>query len=324
MRIVDRALRGLRGVARRAGGRWGLAGGPARLVLRPGPALGEARARQSVIDAVAWLGPVPVDIESASVGAEIVGLVRFVHRLDCPVCLRTDGAGLGAAEALALVDAGLRAVQLRVAGVSDAVQLPITGVPVAVAAAALQALVAARADRGVALDIEVLVPWEGDAGHELRALLGWSREAGADGLRLGAPLAPAAVCRDGAALALARGERGAFHRTPPAVLDGLAEMSAAAGDSGPGLPRAGGRCPVAAQRLVVDGAGSGGVYSCPFHAGAAPIGAAPSAAWAAGDPHRAAIAACTRRCVAEGLRPEPVLRGRRLAPALRRAMAARF
>jgi hypothetical protein len=324
MRIVDQALGGLRGVARRAGGRWGVAWGPARLVLRPGPALGEARARQAVIDAVAWLGPVPVDIDAPSVGPALAGLVRFVHRLDCPVRLLTDGTGLGPSEALALVDAGLGAVRLRVAGVSDAVQVPVLGVPVADSSSALQALSAARADRAQPLDIEVLVPWQGEVGRELRALAGWCREAGADGLRLGAPDAPDAVCRDTEALALARGEPRPFSRTEAAVFDDLAEMAVRGGGPGPGLPRDGGHCPVAAQRLVVDGQGVGGVYACPFHAGAAPAGTDPSAAWAGGEAHRAAISGCTRRCAAEGLRAEGVLPVRALAPRVRRAIAARL
>lgn len=288
--------------------------GPARLVLdlsapaAPGD-LAPAALRRLVVDAVDWRGPVPVAVLLGARGDHPLAeeLIRFAHRLECPTRLVATGPGLDLARCKALVDRGLEAVRIEVAGTDAAVQAAELGVAGGVAEAALRAWLDARASRGAGIDIEVGLRWTAHAPAQAMAVARWAAEAGADGLRILPPhvappggAAAAAVLQDLPGLRVRRGELMALERL------------LRHGGDGPGLPRthaAGPRrhlpCPVGGQRLQVDA--SGRASCCPHKA---PIGSLRSdlgGLWAASGPHLAAIRACDRACVHVELAPEPWL-----------------
>lgn len=222
-------------------------------------------------------GPVPVRVVGRSTNALLVEVVRFCWRLECPVLLRTDAAGIDDGMALALVDAGLRRVEL-VAGGSDVA-----------AEAAVTALVGARKKRDARLDIVV----ERATGRGFVDAAGALRAAGADGVRLAAPWAGAAPeGRDEVAE-----WKASANRTEPGVLAALGRFDGA----GPGAARAGGACAVGGERLELGP--DGRIASCPFQEGAVVLGEDAAAAIDALGPHRERIRACGRECVHGTMRP---------------------
>jgi hypothetical protein len=290
---------------------------PARLVLDLStPAadgdLAPAALRRLVVEAVDWRGPLPLTVEVGGRGDHPLAeeLIRFAHRLECPTRLVATGPGLDLPRCKALIDRGLEAVRLVVAGVDPAVQSAELGTPAGAADRALEAWVTARASRGAALDIEVGLHWSAHAPGQAAAVAGWAHDAGADGLRILPPHAADGLGDTADAVSAVAGLPGL--RAGGGELEGLAALLRHGG-GGPGLPRAmaaGPRrllpCPVGGQRLRVDA--SGCAACCPHKA---PIGTLRSdlgGLWAQAGPHLAAIRACDRACVHVELAPEPWVR----------------
>ncbi len=278
---------------------------PARLVLRlddpdlPG-SLGEgkpfepARWRRELVAISHWLGPVPVTIRALRCAAtpEAADLVRFVHRLDCPVTLVTKGDGLDRAACEVLVDRGLERVRVLVGGLSEA-----TG-----GVAAAQNFIAVRAERAAPLAVEVGLCWRSPTQQEARAVIGWARQIGADRVRIVPPWRAAEQRVDPGLLGelleafdgfvwLPRGDR--------AALRGDSEP-----DAEPGLPAGRLRgllpCPVGGQRVTLTARGN--LYACPFKTPIAPGGSTPDR-WSSAAAHLREIRSCGRRCVHPELSP---------------------
>jgi MoaA/NifB/PqqE/SkfB family radical SAM enzyme len=295
---------------------------PARLVVRlddtdlPG-VMGEGAVlqrgdwRRLLVDAVAWLGPVPVTVIVGQRGdhPELLEIIRFMHRLECPTLLVCDGAGIDDARALALIDVGLEAVRVRIGGVSSTAHRSSVGGEVRDAAEAVGALIEARRYRGVPLDIEVLTPWRGRVNEELRAVIGLARELGCDGFRLTPPWRAAELPADPEVLDTVETESGPFGRTSHAAVVALHAMVAAQ-DGEPGRVRqrsprqqisGTGRCPVGGQRLELTERGR--LYSCPFKP-PIPLRDGLKASWEdGGEAHLKAIAGCGRLCMHAELAP---------------------
>ncbi len=328
MRKLEHAMADLRASIRRAKARTGLTtptnGRPARLVLRlddadlpgvlgTGDELTLAAWRRLLTSGVGWLGPVPVTLIATHNARHpyLAELVRFVHRLECDTELVTDGTGLDLDKAEELVDCGLAAARVLVGGMSEDVHRAVVGGSLADATGAVAALLAARKDRGASLDVEIGIPWQEPVQTELRAVIGWARQAGADGFRLVAPWRAERLPMDPELLDGVADEAEPFNRTPGATLDELHAM-AAAQDGQPGLARSGlgfrrrsFPCPVGGQRLEITSRGR--LSCCPFKT---PIGAVADdleRAWAAAGPHLEAIASCERACAHPELAPRPIL-----------------
>lgn len=292
MRSIDQALMQLRGATRRARARLPGALGrpvrPARLDLRVARwsgldadaddrALRPAQARETIVDAVAWLGPLPVAVWPGTQAADAAwetarGALRLAYRLDCHTTLVTDGHGLDADRARALVDGGLHRVQLQLADTADA----------PAAEAALGALAAAATARGVPLRLEAALLWSAAlAPHAATLATGLSR-AGATAV------AVVPGWRDtGPALPLPPGLAVA-----PAAAQLTGALAGARGDGAPGLPGSG-RCSVAHRR--VERSPDGLLRACP-HLPPLPD-AALREAWTTGRDHRDRIQACDRQCL---------------------------
>ncbi len=276
MNALTRAEVQLRAAVSRRAGRWpawvrsrlGRVDGPARIDLRlddiDGGALlaqrplGEWQSR--ILDLFMAHGPLPLTVIALPTNVLLAEVVRFCHRLDAPVTVRTVGAGLDDRAAGWIIDGGARRV---------VVATPTAG--------ALEALVRVRVSRRAKVDVEAAVGPE-TALVEAKALMA----AGADGVRVepawrGAPSGPWPL-QDVVA---------SFHRTDPAVWRALDAMVGPT-SSPPGHARAGGHCGIG-SRIVLDEAG---VRSCPWKDGAVDR----KGAWADLAAHRAAIAACDRVC----------------------------
>ncbi len=299
---------------------------PARLVLRlddgdrpermaDRPALSPARWHGLIVQAVDWLGPVEVTVWAprTSGGFLAAELVRFAHRLDCRTVLLTDGAGVDLDKARELWDRGLQLARVRVGGVSAEAHRAVVGGELDDAVGAVRALVRARDERGAPGQIEVVQPWRGPAASELRAVVGWARQAGADGFRVEAPWRSVGMPADPEALDALEELAAGFDRTPPALIQELHAM-AASSDGGPGMPRAQAparrrrwRCTVGGERLELHA--QGGLCCCPFKdlITLDLAGTDLTVAWATAGPHLDAIAHCTRACPHSELAPRPLL-----------------
>jgi len=310
MKLLQNTLLQLRTSSRRAAARLGRRRPsqvrPARLVIRlddadlSGTLSGEraplARWQAWLVEAIQWLGTTPVTLRAGSLGGDglTVDLVRFAHRLDCPTLLACDGAGLDDDAALRLVDAGLSAVRLEVS--DDG----------ALAEAAAQALVAARQQRRVTLDIEVVLIWQGAADTVAPSVLHWVRRVGCDGFRISPPWRAENMPADPALLERLLAEAGPLNRTHRGAVPELHAMVAQQdGEPGMAKPRTGRRCPVGGQRVVL--AADGGMWSCPFKV-AVPRGGTVAERWEEAGAHLGEIAGCGRACAHVELAPEPVVR----------------
>ena len=279
---------------------------PARLVVRlddvdlpgsvgEGNTLTRADWRRILVDGVAWLGPLPVTVIAGNRGdhPELIEILRFAHRLECPTLLVCDGGGIDVPRALELMDIGLESVRIRVGGVSEAVHHSVVGGSVSVASDALTAFVDARKYRGVPIDIEVLMPWKGQASTEVRAVLGWARQVGSDGFRLTPPWRAEDLPADPEVLDDIGETPGPFNRTNHAAVVALHAMVAEQ-DGEPGRRRQQGKCPVGGQRLEITE--NGQLYSCPFHPPIAMKTALKDSWEDGGRAHLKAIAGCSRSC----------------------------
>jgi hypothetical protein len=277
--LVIRARAGWRTRRARVGGTR-----PARLLLRiddfdapgeiPAATLDLDKWFDLVVRVVEWGGALPVTIVSRVTNPLLAELVRFCHRLECPTSLRTGPADLTLRRAEELVDMGLAAVAVRM----DAASREATD--------AIAALVAARASRGLPLDIVAELP----PGPGIRERWEAARAAGADGAALAAPWRGAAAGGDG--IAWAKGQGGRFQRTRREVFTAI-EAANPSPDQ-PGRPGRAGACPVGSLRL--EALPDGTLRSCPFQPGAVPAGDRAADAWAALADHRAAIRRCDRAC----------------------------
>jgi hypothetical protein len=288
--------------------------GPGRLVLDlSGPAGGDelppAALRRLVVEAVEWRGPLPVGVELGRRGDHPLAedLIRFAHRLECATRVVLEGPGVDLPRAKALVDRGLEAARLVVAGRTPAAQRAAGLAAPEDAESALLALVEARRSRGARLDIEVGLAWTAHAPEEAETVARWAAQLGADGLRLLPPHRADGLAHTADAVAAMSGLPGL--RAGGGDLEALAALLRHGGD-GPGLPRrlaAGPRrmlpCPVGGQRLAI--AADGRAACCPHKTPIGRLGADLGTLWAQAGPHLAEIRGCERACVHVELAPEP-------------------
>jgi hypothetical protein len=243
-------------------------GGPALLLIELDDlaAVGEQGASRPleewqgrVLDLFLAHGPVPVTLVSRPENALLGDLIRFCHRLDVPVTVRTTSAGLNAAAAMRMIDGGVRRVVVEQPSVD-----------------AFVALAEAREVRKAKVDLEAAAT-PSTSETEARAWVA----AGADGVRVIAPWVnvPAEPwpLRDVVA---------SFQRTPPEVWRGLKAMRSDGGE--PGHVRSSGHCDVGA-RLVLDGEGA---RHCRWKSGRA----GRDAPWKELAGQREAVQACDREC----------------------------
>ncbi len=276
MKALDLARVRSRAVFRALGAAVGRSGGWGRLVLRlddldaprPGPASTRDLAgwQEAAVDRILEGGAVPVEVIGRPSNPLLVDLARFVARLDCPVTVRTEGAGLDQAVAEGLVGGGVRRIVL----VGESTE-------------AVRRLDEARRTHGASLDLVVEVP----VGTDLDDAAARMRGAGADGIRVGLPWAGGPWDPETLAwFAAAAARVASFDRTDRAMLHEAARMDG----RGPGAARRGGHCAVGGARLEVGP--DGAMYACP-HQGERAEPGGPSALVA----HRALIRACERVCV---------------------------
>ena len=204
MRQLEQSLIRTRSILRRAWSRAGVTDpelvAPSQLVLRVDDAdlpgvMGSGKPltlhqwQQAIAEVVAWIGPVPVTVIAThnADDPEVPELIRFAHRLECATRLVTDGTGITEERAGHFLSCGLSAVRLLVGGVSEMVQRQTVGNAAVEATSALAALQNVRQERDAALDIEIAIPWVEGVTLELSAVIGWARQAGADGFRIVAP-----------------------------------------------------------------------------------------------------------------------------------------
>lgn len=324
MRQLENNLIRARGILRRAWSRMATTDpdlvAPARLVLRlddvdlPGAIgtsdeMGPEDWNRLIAQVVEWVGPVPVTviaIHSAD-DPQVDALVRFAHRMGCHTTLTTDGSGIDAARAELLLDVGLAAVQVLVGGVSDDIQQRTVGNSAQEATHAVAALLNAKRDRGAQLDVEVGIPWVDGVTSELKAVVGWAKQAGADGCRIVAPYRASGLPADPELLDDVVDAAGAFCRNTAYSIEELHSMVAHQ-DGEPGLKRGRAnrrtKCPVGGQRLVIGARRA--VYNCPFHAPVGVLGEEVADVWAGAGPHLEAISQCGRMCVHPELAPAPI------------------
>jgi hypothetical protein len=263
---------------------------------------------QVLLAAVEWLGPVPVTFlnRSRCLSPLVPDLVRFAHRLECSVSLYGVDGGVDDDMALQLVDRGLQRACLVLGGVTPDLHAEVSGRSVGRTTAAVTALVRARERRRASLDVVVDFPCTPATAKDLPAVLGWARQAGADGFAVSPPfLAPAAPATLDDELELRVTEletsRDPFHRTARGTAGAL-RATWQVGDGGPGGlgPTV---CPVAGLRLDLRGCGRFG--ACPFKRsiGQLSSGGGLTEAWAAGREHFEAVRSCPRRCWHQELVP---------------------
>lgn len=325
MRQLEQSLIRTRSILRRAWSRAGVTDpelvAPSQLVLRVDDAdlpgvMGSGKSltlhqwQESIAEVVAWIGPVPVTVIAThnADDSDVPELIRFAHRLECSTRLVTDGTGITPELADHLLSCGLDAVRLLVGGVSELVQRQTVGNAAVEATSALASLHTARLEAGARLDIEVAIPWVEGVTLELSAVIGWARQAGADGFRIVAPYRSERLPADPELLDGVVDDYGVFCRNTTTSIEELHTMVAHQ-DGAPGIGRAHSRrrtkCPVGGQRLVIGRRRS--VYSCPFHAPIGDLDAELSQVWQQAGAHLSAIASCNRACVHTELAPQPIL-----------------
>ena len=86
------------------------------------------------------------------------------------------------------------------------------------------------------MDIEVGIPWRGRSHEEMRAVVGWARQAGVDGYRVLAPWSAEDMPLDAELLDSIGAVRDGFNRTDPATVVEIHAMVAHQ-DGQPGAPR---------------------------------------------------------------------------------------
>ncbi len=265
--------------------------------------------QNAITQVIEMFGPMPVTVWATheSEHPDVPILVRFAHRLGCTTCLVTDGGGIDEAKAHELIDCGIGSVRLLVGGVSELVQRRTVGNAAIEATSGLAVLLQARRDRRAHIDIEVAIPWVEGVTLEINAVIGWARQAGADGFRIVAPYKAKGLPADPELLDGLVDDHGSFCRNSTTSIEELHTMVAHQ-DKGPGMDRTHsrrrGRCPVGGQRLVIGAHRA--VYSCPFHPPIGELGDEVSSVWALAEPHLTAIAGCQRACVHTELAPEPI------------------
>lgn len=269
---------------RRQKARFGMGDRPARLDLRldgfdaPAPIVGEPlsleRWQARVVELLLWVGPVPVRVIAEADHALLPEIVRFCHRLEMPVTVRTGARGLSPARAEELVDRGMGTCEV-------VTTLDVEG------EAAVRALVHARHSRAASLTVHVHVPVGGEG--RLAAAFQSARGLGADGVVLCAPWQGAALAAaENADLAAALAEGWPLQKTSNVAKEALSRLQS----GGPGAPRASGQCALGGLRLAL--APDGAASVCPFKAGST-LGPLADSGQALAD-HRASIRRCDRVC----------------------------
>lgn len=142
--------------------------------------------KEAIVAFVTWLGPIEVCIDCTGEDATdlAMDLVRFANRLECSTHLVTTGP-VSDAQALSLLDRGLRAVTVRVAGLDEKTQQEVLRCGLDVCAGSLAAFVQARSLRDKSLRIQVNIPAHEANIDSLSSIAGWGLQAGADVVSLG-------------------------------------------------------------------------------------------------------------------------------------------
>jgi hypothetical protein len=272
---------------RRQLARAGVGEKPARVEVRldafdaPGPLGAAAPLRvdqwqDRLVEVIQWIGPVPVRITATADHPFLPDLVRFCHRLEMPVTVRTGPAGLDEAKAEELVDRGMGTCEL------------VTPLDAA-GEHAVRALVHARHSRAASVVVIVSYPVTAATAAGARAAFGTARGLGADGVVLAAPWQGEAF-----SAATAEGVRAALEEGWPLQRTGSVAREALLGfaPGGPGAPRSAGACALGGLRLAL--APDGVASVCPFKPGqnAGPLADCGSALAA----HREAVRRCDRQC----------------------------
>ena len=306
-RTTSAHLRSRDGLARIVQPLFGPVPDPARLVLdlqagwssgaveRP---LTPADWKDVITDVVEWLGPVPVTAILKG-GAEdwCMRVVRYAHRLECPVTLETRGEGFDDAQCKQFLLAGVAKVRVDLDGKSLTPERE----------ASTQSVVRfleTRKKLATQAEVVVRLHCDHETAAEIPALVGWALQVGVDGVEFVAPThgpvgdvsLPAAAAER---IARVEGGAGPACRTPAGTLEAIQAVWAEAADA-PGASRQssrdGARCPVGGLRVEVRADGSFG--ACPFQApaGCWQKGTRLGELWEQGGEHHAAIAACDRVC----------------------------
>jgi hypothetical protein len=285
---------------------------PERLVLRLDahpPETGLAARVDQFVEAVAWLGPLPVSVIAPDLSPFpwIADLVRVAHRLGSPVRLCGAARGLVQEVAEALARAGLDELRIPLGGLDPLLHADVVGAPLDLALEGIRSLLAARDAAAPRMDVCVALPVVPlpDGGlvglRELRALEGWARQVDVDGLVVLPPLRAPGRPRELpvellGALRQIEGSRDPFHRTQRGCAAAV-EAVWGAGDGQPGRPRSGGSCPVGGLRMEIRATGV--LLACPFlHPSVCfrPGRVGLAKAWASGGAHRESIRGCSRSC----------------------------
>ena len=260
---------------------------PARLDIRldgfdadgveAGAPLGAEAWQERIVELLLWAGAMPVRVVASADHALLADTVRFCHRLEMPVTVRTGPEGLTPARSAELIDRGMARCELVVAAVDEAAE------------AAVRALVHGRNSRAANLTVHIHLVVSEASAPGAAAAFERARALGVDGVVRAGPMRPtslSASAQAGVRAALAIGWP--LQSTSPVAAEALPRLDAA----GPGAPRTSGRCNLGGLRLALGPDGVG--YVCPFKPGRAsgPL-AETSAALAA---HPDASPRCDRHC----------------------------